>query len=241
MEEIIQDSIQEGNRLGYFAALYKRVTVRVEEGIENKEFNDNQAMERLDVVFANRYLEAYDLYKADKPVTESWKVAFDAANEWHILVLQQLFVGMNAHISLDLGIAAYEVYGENLPNNEDDFNKINEILGSLVDTVQDELASFWWIMKVLDKVARQLDEKLADFAMKIARDAAWKFAMELRSTPNEELEEVIEDRDDDVAEFGWKLVHPGFILYNVIRVLKLFEFGSVASKIEKLNTPASAN
>ena len=108
LEKIIADNIAQQSRLGYFAALYKRVTEAVKKGIANGEFMDGPAMEKLDIVFATRYLDAYETYMAKGSPSVSWQVAFDAAQRRPPLVIQHLFVGMNAHISLDLGIAAYE-------------------------------------------------------------------------------------------------------------------------------------
>jgi len=47
-----------GSRVGYFAALYRQVTIRVRERVRRGEFDDNARMERFDVIFANRYLQA---------------------------------------------------------------------------------------------------------------------------------------------------------------------------------------
>jgi hypothetical protein len=55
LEKIIKESIDTRSRIGFFAALYHKVTVRVKEGILKNEFEDGARMEQLDVVFANRY------------------------------------------------------------------------------------------------------------------------------------------------------------------------------------------
>ncbi|NIR65754.1 MAG: hypothetical protein GWN00_24945 [Aliifodinibius sp.] len=89
--------------MGYFAALYRKVTIRVKE-----EFEDPERMERLDVLFANRYLEAFEQYHTRKETTVSWKLAFDTCKRWRPIVLQHLLLGMNTHIRLDLGVAAAE-------------------------------------------------------------------------------------------------------------------------------------
>lgn len=237
LEAIVQDSIRTESRLGYFAALYKRVTIAVKEGIAGGMFKCGTLMEELDVVFANRYLDAYETYQAGRKPTESWQVAFEAANSAKPLVLQQLFVGMNAHISLDLGIAAFEVYGQQLQKHHDDFDTINKVLSSLVDTVQNELGTFWPAITFFDKLMGGHDEVLADFAMDIARDAAWKFATELQkgSKEGKELPALIHDRDLKVAAFGSKLVYPGKVLSAVVWFLKLFEKGSIADQIKELN------
>lgn len=240
LEGIIQESIEQKSRLGYFAALYKRVTVSVKEGIANGMFKDGKLMEELDVVFANRYLSAYNAFKTQGTPSESWQVAFEAAANPKPLVLQQLFVGMNAHISLDLGIAAFEVYGQDLQNHHEDFNTINKVLSSLVDTVQSELGTFWPAITFFDKLMGGHDEVLADFGMDIARDAAWKFARELEKADaaGQDLAKIESERDEKVARFGSKLVQPGKVLGLVVWFLKLFETGSIASQIKELNAPA---
>ena len=114
--------------------------------------------------------------------------------------------------------------------------KINDVLISLVGTVQLELASFWSFMKIIDWVGGKMDEELAGFAMDYARDKAWAFALELQNT-TQPVELIITERDKKVAAFGEKLVSPGIILSVFILILKLFEHGSIASKIKQLNAP----
>lgn len=77
LDNIIESCRAQNSRLGYFPALYRKVTVQVKEGIANKYFDDGERMERLDVVFANRYLAAFEAYRAGKQITKSWQTAFD--------------------------------------------------------------------------------------------------------------------------------------------------------------------
>lgn len=59
LDGIVHDCRRERNRLGFFAALYRTVTAEVKKGIEAGRFDDAKRMEHLDVIFANRYLDAY--------------------------------------------------------------------------------------------------------------------------------------------------------------------------------------
>src|ERR1700754_895468 len=88
LDEIIAASIRDKSRLGYFAALYLKVTTSVKEGIMKGQFNDGARMEKLDVVFANRYLAAYHQWQNKQEPTAAWKVAFQAAERSSVLVLQ---------------------------------------------------------------------------------------------------------------------------------------------------------
>lgn len=69
LSEIIDDCKKNGNKAGYFAALYKRMTIAVRDNISNNQFEDGARMEKLDVVFALRYLDAYDAYFAHQNCT----------------------------------------------------------------------------------------------------------------------------------------------------------------------------
>jgi hypothetical protein len=104
LDDIIDWSIKSNSRLGYFAALYRKVTLKVKAGISDGLFEDGARMERLDVIFANRYLEAFEQNQKKVSPTRSWQLAFEASNQWWPMVLQHLLLAMNAHINLDLGI-----------------------------------------------------------------------------------------------------------------------------------------
>ena len=106
LDKIIEDCKATASRLGYFATLYRKMTLGVSEGIRKGIFEDGARMERLDVVFANRYLDAYSKYTSGQKPTRSWQTAFDATQSDKLTVFQHLLLGMNAHINLDLGIAA---------------------------------------------------------------------------------------------------------------------------------------
>ena len=109
LENIITESEINNDPLGYFAALYQKVTVKVKEGIENNFFDNGPRMEKLDVMFAKRYIDAYYSYQKNEAITASWTRAFGLSTNYWPIVLQHLLIGMNAHISLDLGIAAAEI------------------------------------------------------------------------------------------------------------------------------------
>ena len=144
LEAIILQTIKDENPMGYFAALYHQVTVRVKEGIANNYYSDGKRMEQLDTQFANRYLEAYTQFQQNQPCTESWQYAFDTTKKYWPTVLQNLLLGINAHINLDLGIAAVQTCpGEDIHALKDDFDKINTVLAGLIGDVEKSMAEIW--------------------------------------------------------------------------------------------------
>lgn len=183
LDEIVRESVRTSSRLGYFAALYNRVTMTVRDGIRASAFDDNPRMERLDVAFANRYLAAYDAWQQREPLTRVWRVAFEAASRSDLSVLQHLFLGMNAHINLDLGIAAAEVSpGAGIDGLHGDFNRINGVLASLLPTVEAQLREMSPLLDSFTTIADRLDnvdDRVGTFSMEKARDGAWRFALRL--------------------------------------------------------------
>ena len=63
LEKIIAEAEKNNDVSGYFAVLYLKVTKKVKEGIETNQFEDGPRMEMLDVIFASRYLNAYQAWK----------------------------------------------------------------------------------------------------------------------------------------------------------------------------------
>lgn len=249
LENIIQECKKEGNPLGYFAALYQNVTINVASKIgkypnnesvnhttiPNQYFDNDERMEKLDVVFANRYIEAYYDYQEKKKVTNSWKVAFELSQTYWAIVLQHLLIGMNAHINLDLGIAAAQIStSENIADLKDDFNKINELLGSLVEDVENDLATIWPTLKWFLKISRNIDNFLVDFSMSKARDGAWKFANEIVGLNAEDLEKEINNRDNKIANLGKMVTSPGIIVSFIFGIIRLSERRSISQRIELL-------
>jgi len=81
LDAIIERAIVERDRLGFFAVLYRTVTAAVKEGIAAGRFQDGPRMERLDIVFANRYLHAFHLHRSGRAPTSSWRAAFAATSD----------------------------------------------------------------------------------------------------------------------------------------------------------------
>ncbi|RZS93186.1 DUF5995 family protein [Aquimarina brevivitae] len=235
LQQIIDTSIKNKDPLGYFAVLYYKVTQKVKEGIQQEFFEDNPRMEQLDVIFASRYIDAYYAYQSNQPTTASWQYAFSLATQFWPTVFQHLLIGMNAHINLDLGIAAAEVSkGGDISSLKTDFERINQILSDLVYDVEEDLSKIWPTLKKILTLTKDVDNFLVDFSMKLARDGAWKFAETLFATAEDQKVNVINQRDIKIAKKAKIITEPGFIANFIMKIIRLGELGSVPQKIEDL-------
>ncbi|HEV7514798.1 MAG TPA: DUF5995 family protein [Thermoanaerobaculia bacterium] len=244
MDEIVTWCVANASRAGYFAALYRRVTRTVRQRIGTGYFADDARMEVLDVTFASRYLQAFRQWRAGDPaISVCWKVAFDAAADPTLLILQDLLVGMNAHITYDLGIATAEVAAtaEGLASIQGDFDKINTLLACLVPTVFSELGALSPLIRLLEDLGQPDEQRLVDIAMQAARDFAWLFANELVIVAGDpDLERLLLNlKDKEASWISQRIVHPGGSLEKVNHVIWLAESKDVARNIAILAAPGT--
>jgi hypothetical protein len=235
LSAIVDQAKVDGSRHGYFAALYRKVTVQVQQGVAEGFFDDGERMARLDVIFAQRYLDAFDAYRNGGTPSRSWLVAFQATEQWWPIVLQHLLLGMNAHINLDLGIAAAQsVPAERLADLRDDFDKINTVLTALVGGVQDELAQVWRTLRLLDALLGGADEALVNFSMEKARDHAWAVAERMAPLNEAERERAIAELDRETLPLAHLIRSPGIVGGTVTKIIRLGERGTIRQTIDLL-------
>ena len=235
LDGIVDRCLSEGSRLGYFAALYRAVTARVRDGIASGRFEDGPRMERLDVLFANRYLDAVDRHWRGEEATRSWRLAFREATRWPPTILQHLLLGVNAHINLDLAIAAAEAApGDSLPGLKRDFDEITDLLDEMIEGVQERIASVSPWHSVIDVVGGRTDEEICAFAMGTARSLAWCAAGVLSAMGPELREEEITRHDDIVVAVGKGVLSPGPLLRTALLLARARENQSVSKVIEAL-------
>jgi hypothetical protein len=238
IDAVIARSILHNSRVGLFAALYRCVTLKVKEGIADGRFDDGPRMEHFDVVFANRYLDALQRFQAGQPTTDSWKAAFETCPRWRPILLQHLLLGMNAHINLDLGMAAAtSCPGLRLPPLQRDFNEINNILSDMLVGVQLKIGRLSPLIGLLDRVGGRRDEVVLNFSMKKARDAAWSAAVRLAPLKPDAQEVELAKLDKVIAAIARRIQHPGRYVSAACLAIRLFERTRVSKAVEALNTP----
>ncbi len=241
LDSIVEWAHQQQNRAGYFAALYRRVTKAVKQGIATGRFQNGARMERLDVIFANRYLTAFDDWRQGKPTTLSWKAAFDCTAHWYPLVLQHLLVGMNAHINLDLGVAAAACSpGDQLQGLQADFNQINNVLAEQVATVEQEMASISPWVKLLNTFGLRTETTIINFSMSRARDCAWNEACNLATASPDSLPAAIAAVDLRIGTFGELVASPPFLVKLKLLPIRLKELNGARNVLDVLAADKAA-
>jgi hypothetical protein len=245
LDRLIDWSHDACSRVGYFAALYKRINLAIQQATEEGSFSDAERMQRLDVAFANRYFDAVNGYfhreHYAKP-TNSWRITFDHADQDAPILTQHLLAGINAHIALDLGVALDSLCGgRNLNSVREDFLRVNAVLAGQADDVLDQVEDLSPTLKrVLDFIPGE-EASLIGVSVKLWRDSAWRFARTLAFSPNALDRYAIGVRDRVVARQGTftYIRGPFAVAYDVIATEECRDVRrNIARLSEIASTPA---
>ncbi len=232
LDQVIADCKQKKSRLGYFAVLYKLMTEAVANGISTGFFADGPRMERLDVVFANRYLQAYSDYSAGRKTTDSWDCAFKAAAKNDLVVVQHLLLGINAHINLDLGIAAADISTRsNINDLQPDFYKINDRISDVYGFLQEKFKKISWPAIFLEKINPRVTSSVINFSIGKARDLAWSNAILLCNAGISHRDNIIRQTDEVVCEVAAAIENPSFLKRTLLKIILFFEEKDVGENI----------
>jgi hypothetical protein len=167
-----------GDGVRWFNHLYLQVTLAVRSAVTAGTYADPAFIERLDVVFANLYFEAYAAGATDGgSVPSAWRPLFECRTQSRIHPLQFALAGMNAHINRDLPLSIVSTYSAagGAPTDRDaryaDFCRVNSLLESVENQVRADYST--GIVAVVDAAAGQADSAVAMWKVRNAREAAW--------------------------------------------------------------------
>ena len=232
------------DRQGWFTALYRQTTRAVRAQVAAGAFDDASRMNRFVERFAARYMGPLRAFGAGEPVPRSWRVAFDAAGDRGTVIYQNLLLGINAHVNLDLAVVAAETCpGDEITSLHDDFMRVNAILGALMPNVRKSIGRFSPLFEVLDWIGGAEDDAFLNFSIEVARKEAWSQALVLASTDDPvRRAELVESLDRGVAVLGKLVASPGGLLNVAVRLVAALEKDDVVAIIDALSvvTPDAA-
>src|SRR5688500_12855144 len=174
---------ERNDRRAIFLTLYGIVSIEMRARIAARAFDDNAWVERYTVAFANLYREALVAYDAGDQarVAKSWRLCFDAAAAGNGLVLQDMLLGVNAHVTHDrpLALSAISI-GPDRERRYRDHAAVNAVLGSVVERATERLSGLYAPgLRSMDDCAGPVDELLSAFSLEVARESAWEGAVSL--------------------------------------------------------------
>jgi uncharacterized protein DUF5995 len=244
IDKTLDWSVNAQNTIGYFAVLYKRVTVAIRDAINEGQFDRGAQIEELDVVFAKRYFDALNSYfypDEYKGLTLPWEVTF--VGDPKATILQHMMAGLNAHITFDLAPAVLAIAADSLNVFEDDFNRVNAVLGSQIPGVLDVVVQLSpevrWLRRAIPNEIGLLRRVL-----KKLRKSAWYFAIGVALDRGREREKQVNQASWTAALGAWYLQPPARLtpFPLLVRAIAKRESRDVAGNIRALevvmNDPA---
>lgn len=189
MQEMIDNWQQAKDRRAIFLQCYRAMTVNTLAAVVDGRFQDESWVARLLQCFADYYFTAVAAYdKANSSTPAVWQLTFDAARQNKSHVLQNLFLGVNAHINYDLVLTLYDMLHEEWatlsPTQREaryqDFCLINNIIAETIDQVQDEVVEHHSpLMSLVDWLAGPMDEFVVVEMISNWREEVWRKGVEM--------------------------------------------------------------
>lgn len=195
IDEVVRDFAARETRLRslsdrrcIFLTLYGIVSSEIRSRLDQRYFTDNAWAHRYAVTFANLYREALERYDAGrlKEVPKAWRLCFDVAKAGNGLVLQDMFLGINAHVNNDLphALVAASIEPDRALRYKD-HTAVNTVLGGITERATQRVAALYAPgLAAMDELGGQIDEMLSSFSLQVARDSAWESAVSLSNARN---------------------------------------------------------
>lgn len=217
MQRLIDEWRADGEPQALFLDCYRMMTLNVLEAVRRADFADPEWVHALMHHFAGYYFSALESFDQDpETAPAAWQLAFTAARTSGPSALQNLLLGVNAHINYDLVLALKDMLQDDwTPLDEArrarryaDHCKINEIIAGTVDQVQDQiLEPAMPVMEWVDRLLGSLDERFIAALISRWRESVWEHTIALLEareiSDRSALIRRVEQHAIEVAELIW--------------------------------------
>jgi Family of unknown function (DUF5995) len=203
-----------------FAYAYAEETRVLANGVPGTAFKDPERVVALAEAFAARFMAAMDAYDEHREVPRGWNAVLKPMLSKQTSVLEDLVLGMYAHIVHDLPLALNDIC---VSSERDlyDFQLMNDVLGKSIGAIQNKVSRRYCpFIHWLDRLGRQQDEIATNYGIRLGRAAAWYNAERLRleSTASDAYEAI--SRSPEV--FARAILHPQVwsvdLLFRAVRL-----------------------
>lgn len=171
------------DRRAVFATAYLNVTSSIKSLVLAKGFRYSDWVGRYAVASANLYRAALVAYeKGDSAsVPRSWKLAFDSARNNEALAIQDLLLGINAHVNHDLpfALAAVSIHPDRAGRLED-HTAVNQLLRASAGRLEDGIQAMYAPgLHLLGRAFHPIVTDLTPFDLTEASELSWDNAVSL--------------------------------------------------------------
>ena len=218
MQTLIQQWEDTDDDKVLFLECYRMMTGNVLEALDKQVFCDPVWVKQLIDHFAEYYFLALQAYEQNpKNAPTVWQLAHNAASDPEITALQNLLLGVNAHINYDLVLTLDDLLRsewsshseQERANRYSDHCRINDIIGQTIDALQDQvLDPAMPIMEIVDRLLGPVDEILISRLIAHWREIVWMNADRLLALNDfDQQVELIQQIEQEALETGKFIYH----------------------------------
>lgn len=206
-----------GDRRFIFLRCYSMMSANMLTAIEEGRFANPAWVTGLMLRFADYYFDALKLYDKDPGQSSAvWQQVHNAAKLPETHVMQNLLLGVNAHINYDLPLALYDCLHLEWAKlderqqrlRQSDHETVNQIIGDTIDAVQDTVVEpLSPAMALVDQLMGRMDEWLLSQLITAWRHEVWNVAQRLLAASDESQHQIIrQEQEKRVLERGERLL-----------------------------------
>ena len=229
-----------------FLRAYYIITIEVHAAIhqlgdyKQQIFFDPDWVAKLAGKFSTLYFESLTTEERPAEAEKAWKLAHRMAVEKSSTVLQDLILGLNAHINYDLayGIALnLKEHGDHaehllLPRRKFDHDQVNNLLVRCTPRIQEVLTrDYGGGMMALSRFFGNWDERLTGLGLKYYRERVWWSAVSFLCAGDDPETGLVHDKLNwesfKVAKFMTRRVVWQQVVWSFGRLLRKRRFGSI--------------
>lgn len=195
---------EQDDRRAIFATAYAWMTSSIDAQIDAEVFDDPGWVVELTAVFAEYYRQALSEQARGGTSPRCWEIALEATDT---VVLQDLLLGMNAHITYDLPLALAELVGP-LCRAQclRDYRRILTAIRGAIEIIQVQIVSRYAPgLRLLEHAFAGVDDWLTYHVIRLYREDAWRQGMLMIDHPQDRPELVAKIDAEAARRARWIL------------------------------------
>ena len=176
------------------------MAIHQQEDFDNPIFFAPDWIRRLSGKFASLYFASLDTFQTAEREERAWKIAHRMAIKKRSSVVQDLLLGINAHINYDLPVAICQNLREHgcgsdflsLTKRKFDHDQVNNILIRSFDEISTVIPKeYGGLIRIADFLLCNIDESLTRFGLKYYRERVWWDGISLLSAQTRDEEKLV--------------------------------------------------
>jgi hypothetical protein len=204
-----------------YLMLTKQIFEDVKTGFVEDNFLDPKYLYSEDALFANVYFRTARAYRRGEEVAKAWQIAFDTAKRDDTGAVQDMLLGINAHVQNDMPfvLAHLGLRERDGTSRKPDHDVANGALNRGYEEVVEEVRlRFDELIGISNPALLPADDLLGLELVRVWRENVWRNAEKLLNAKGkQEQRQVAKQIEDDAAVTAQMIATPGLPGYGATR------------------------